>query len=1020
MRRLASLLAGSALTLASAAAAAPLPPTAFGDLHWRLVGPLRGGWATCAAGVPGASDTFYFGAADGGVWRSTSAGRVWEPLFQHEAVASVGALAVAPSDPRTLYVGTGQPEPRWDIASGNGVYGSTDGGVTWKWLGLPESEHIGKILVDPRDPRVLLVAALGHLFGPNEERGVFRSEDGGATWTRVLFHDADTGAVDLARDPEQPDLVFAALWQARRFPWQGYHQPIVGPGSGVYRSRDGGRTWVRLTRGLPTEPMGRIGLALGAGSGGKRIYAAIGGATQGGLYRSDDGGETWKRVNAEGSLGTYYFARLVADPHRTDTVWAMGRSLRRSDDGGKTFVVEHGAPGGDDYHDLWIDPAMPERRFLAADQGAIVSLDGGVTWSSWYNQPTGQFYHLATDDRFPYRIYSGQQDSGTVSIQSRGDYGQLTFRDWHPVGADERDYDIPSPRDPDIVFGSGLGGRLTRWDGRTGQGQNVSPWPVSSYGADPRKVRFRSTWLQPIAISPIAPYALYAAAQVVFRSLDEGKSWETISPDLTGTEPNAKGCDGAVPVERARACGYGVISTLAPSPRAADQLWVGTEDSRIQLTRDGGKSWQDVSPDGVPDWSRLSQLEASPSDAATAYAAVDRHRSDDQRPYVFRTHDFGKSWSPAVHGLPDRGSVYVVRQDPVEPRLLYAGTTRGVFVSFDDGDHWQPLQLDLPTTGINDLAVKGVDLIAATQGRAIWVLDDVTPLRWLAAHGTPAVAVLVPPGTAVRWPGNQNRDTPLPPEEPRTPNPPAGAVLDYVLPAAARSVTLEVVDERGVVVHRESSAETPERVNAEQYFADLWLRPPAPLPTGAGHHRSVWNLRLPRPPAIDYEYSIAAVPDADTPALPRGLLALPGRYTVRLTVDGAESTAPLEVVMDPRVKTSIADLHAQLAFADDVREALAVAVALHEEAEAMAKKLGSPSPPVAAEAVGEARAALVRWRAADDPDDIASVLTSLATDVEAADAAPTQPQRNVLAEYAKRLERARASWRLLLGGVFKG
>jgi photosystem II stability/assembly factor-like uncharacterized protein len=1026
-------IAVAALLAPATARADAKPPASFGDLHWRLVGPLRGGWATCAAGVSGPNDTFYFGAADGGVWKSDDAGRTWQGLFQHEAVSSVGALAIAPSDPRVLYVGTGHPEPRWDIASGNGVYGSTDGGATWSYLGLPESEHIGKILVDPRDANVVLVAALGHMFGPNPERGVYRSEDGGKTWQQVLFKDADTGAVDLARDAANPDLVFATLWQARRWPWQGYHQPIVGPSSGIYRSRDGGKTWEHLTKGLPTDATGRIGVAVGANSGGKRVYAAVGGAKQSGIYRSDDGGDSWQRINETASFGTYYFARLVPDPKKTDTLWAMGQSLRRSDDGGKTFVFEHGAPGGDDHHDLWVDPAQPERRLIASDQGAVVTVNGGQTWSSWYNQPTGQLYHLATDDRFPYWIYSGQQDSGTVHVASRSDYGQLTFRDWSPVGGDERDYDIPSPKDPDIVFGSGLGGKISRWDAKTGQVQNVSPWPVSSYGADPRKVKYRSTWIMPIAISPLAPHPLYAAAQVMFRSLDEGKTWETISGDLTGADPKlapgapgAKACDGDVPVAKARACGYGVISTLAPSPKAVDQLWVGTEDSIVQLTRDGGKTWQDVSPPGLPDWSRVAQVEASPTDAATAYVAVDRHRSDDVRPYAFRTHDFGKTWTPIIGGLPEQGSVYVVRQDPVQPRLLYAGTTHGAFVSFDDGDHWQPLQLDLPTTGVNDLLVKGADLIAATQGRAIWVLDDVTPLRWLAsevASASAAAATLIPPADAVRWPGNQNRDTPLPPEEPRTPNPPAGAVLDYVLAGDAKNVTLEVLNSKGEVVHRETSTEAPPRVEADQYFADLWLKPPTALASGAGHHRVVWNLRLPRPPAIGYEYSIAAVPDADTPALPQGLLALPGAYTVRLTVDGKASTAPLTVVMDPRVKTPLADLQAQLAFADELRAELAKAVELHEQVSAVSKRLAEPTnapgerahrPSPAA--VEKARGALASWQAADDPDDIAAALASLATDVEAVDAAPTAPQRQVLTEYGQRLDTSRTKWQQLLRG----
>lgn len=1007
------LVLAAALGPATAAAAPAVPPEAYSDLHWRLVGPLRAGWGTCASGVPGQPETFYFGAADGGVWKTTDAGRTWNPLFEHEATGAIGALAVAPSDPAVLWVGTGQVTTRWDITDGNGVYRSGDGGRTWEHRGLADSRHIGRIWVDPRNADVVLVAALGHYFAPNAERGVFRTTDGGKSWQKVLFVDDRTGATDLAVDPAAPDTVFAALWQVRGYPWQSYFIPNVGPGSGIFKSTDGGKTWARLSgHGLPEAPVGRIGLAVAPGSRGARVYATIDGGTgsrASGLYRSDDAGATWQQVNSTASLAAAYFATLTADPKDPDTVWIMGQSLRRSTDGGKTFSVPRGAPGGDDYHFLWIDPDHPERMITAADQGTIVTVNGGASWSSWYNQPTGQFYHVATDDRFPYWIYSGQQDSGTVAVASRSDYGQLTFRDWHPVGGDERDYDIPFPGDPDIVYGSGLGGRLSRWDARTGQVQNVAPWPVSSYGQRPSAVRYRTTWITPLAISRVPPHAIYLGTQVLFRSIDGGQSWETISPDLTGAIPGLPGCSGDVPMDRARACGYGVIATIAPSPLEKDLVWVGTDDGSIQITRDGGKTWQDVTPRGLPAWSRVAQIDASPTSAATAYAAVDRHRADDVRPYVYITHDSGKTWREASAGLPE-----------------------GAWVSFDDGGRWQPLQLDLPTSGVNDLTIHGNDLIAATEGRSLWVLDDFTPLRYLPDVGREPLSAepalhptLVPPATAYRVNANQNRDTPLPIDEPRAENPPAGAIIDYLLPAATRGpVTLEIVDSQGQVVRSFRSDETPERPEARQYFADEWLQPPEPLPARAGHNRFVWNLRSPRPEAVEYEFSIAAVPGADTPEVPQGLFVQPGKYEVRLAVDGRTSTQPLTIAMDPRVHVEPADLAAQHAFYEEVAQTMERTASAQERVEAVAGRLKSLDQELTGrsdlqETARRLAAAVQGFEGGASEasfETVAGVLSPLATDVEGCDCAPTAPQREVFATYRERLDAALAKWQALTSG----
>lgn len=1026
MRR--SLPFGLVLLFCAASAAPAAEPAAYQDLRWRLLGPLRAGWSIFAEGVPDQIDTFYFGAADGGVWKTDDAGLTWRPLSDRAPFSSVGALAVVPgaAGRRTLWVGSGQPQTRYDVMDGTGVWKSEDDGATWVSMGLTDTRHIGRVWVDPRDPNVVLVAAVGHVFGPSEERGIYRSADGGRSWARVAFVDERTGAVEIAADPKAPDVLYAAFWQTRLYPWQGYHVPQIGPGSGIWRSTDGGKSWSAAPKkGLPEGPVGKIGLAVAPGTSGRRVYAAIDAPTGAGLYRSDDGGETWTLAQANRSLANYYFGRIFADPHDADTVYFMGQSFRKSTDGGKTFSYVKGSPGGDDYHYFWVNPLHPERMILASDQGTTVSVNGGATWTPWYNQPTGQFYRLGVDDRFPYRVYSGQQDNGTVSVASRSDYGQLTFRDWHPVGGDERDGDLPDPTDPNLVYGSGLGGKISRWDARTGRVANVSPWPVSSYGRKPPTVPNRTTWITPIAIDPLPPHALYQGTQILSRSLDRGQTWQAASPDLTGTVPNAPGCaePGRLdpPLERATACGYGVIFSIAPSRVAAGLLWVGTDNGRIQLTKDGGATWTDVTPKDLPDWSAVAGIDAG-SEAGTAYVAIDRHRLDDRSPWIYVTHDFGAHWRRADRDLPAESWVNVVRVDPKRTGLLYAGTRQGVFVSFDDGASWSSLQLNLPRTGVNDLLVKGDDLVIATQGRALWILDDVAALR---AHFVGREPALAPPSRGYRVGGNENRDTPLPPEFPTTPNPPAGVALDYYLPAAPASpVEIEILTEAGARVVRFSSAETPTRPDARQYFADRWLVPPAVPATKPGHNRFWWNLRHPQPKATDYDFSIAAVPSRDTPTLPQGMLVLPGRYRVRLTVDGKTLEQPLVVEKDPRSPATPEDLGALQAFSEEVVRTLAQTVDALAQIEAFDRNL-------APLATGERKAArrladrarstreglaLLSGGGGDlDLSTVGAVLSGLQADLEGADSPPTAPQRQVYAQMKAQLDRALARWQQLRG-----
>ena len=976
--------------------AQPVPAQTYSGMKWRIVGPFRAGWATMAEGIPDEPNTFYFGGAGGGVWKTNDAGRTWHPLMQQEKSSSVGALAIAPSNPKIIYVGTGQVALRYDMLSGDGVYKTEDGGKTWKNIGLNDTRHIGRILIDNKNPERILVAAMGHAFRPNNERGVYLTKDGGKNWQHVLFVNDSTGAVDLAADPLNPSIVYAALWKMQMHPWLDYFMPQTGLSSGIFKSEDGGEHWVKLSGGgLPDGPLGRIGLAVAQGSNGKIVYATIDASNGGsGFYKSNDAGKSWQYINKNGSLANSYFSRITIDPKNPEIVYVMDRSIHRSEDGGKNFTIFKGAPGGDDYHFLWINPSDPTHMITASDQGCVVTVNGGKSWSSWYNQPTGQFYHLAVDDQFPYKIYSGQQDNGTVGILSRGPYGVIEDRDWHPVGGDERDYDIPKPGDPNIVFGSGLGGPISRFNETTRQVAAVSPWPISSYGARQTKVRYRYTWITPIAFSPLKPYPLYFGAQYLFKSLDDGDHWQIISPDLSGKVKGAKDYQDPDPIQ-AKDAGYGVIFSIAPSPVKAEIIWVGTDDGLIQLTTDNGKQWHNVTPPLVPVWARIDAISPSPFNPAAAYIAVNTHRIGKHEPLILKTSDYGKTWQTIIHGLPSDEYVNVVRTDNVRKGLLFAGTNRSVYVSFDNGDNWQPLTLNFPTTSVRDLVVHDNDLVAGTQGRGIWILDDIEPLREINTGIDPEPVHLFNTANAWRLRADENKDTPWPPSTPLGQNPPTGAIIDYWLKDnAADPIEIIIKDSKGNIVRQFSSEEKPVPLPAHRYFEKNWLGNPETISGKAGMHRIIWNLRYPHPAALQYHYSIAAVWDKDTPLNPEGALVLPGSYSVTLKVNGKEYTHRFTVKMDPRVHVSTEALNKQFNLARKVDGLLEQAVSMHKEIEEKIKSMKDNSP---------LKDSLMSVADNGQPS-LASVSGSFAdlvTSVQSADAAPTQGQTDVYEHYKK-------------------
>lgn len=875
-----------------------------------MIGPFRGGRTRAAAGVASQPNVFYVGQVNGGVWKSDDYGRTWKPTFDQQPTQSIGAIAIAPSNPNVIYVASGEGLHRPDLSMGNGIYRSTDAGLTWTHLGLRDGAQIPALQVDPRDPNRLFAAVLGRPYGPNSERGIFRSTDGGANWQRVLYKDENTGGSDIEIDSSNPNTLYASLWEAREGPWED-NNILDGSGGGLFKSTDGGTTWRQLTKGLPKDFV-EIDVAISP-SQPRRLYATLGASQKSGVtskesagvFRSDDAGENWYRVTTDPRpairIGGGDLPVPKVDPRNPDVVYVASIVTMRSTDGGKHWTGIRGAPGGDDYQNLWINPNNPDIILLVSDQGAIITVNGGDTWSSWYNQPTAQLYHAAVTNGYPYRVCGGQQESGSVCISSRGNDGEITEREWHPVSVIEYGYVAPDPLDPDVIYGGGRS-EVSKFHISTGQVQNVTPIPV-------KDGHYRTDRTEPTRFSPVDPHILYYAANVLFKTTDGGNSWQTISPDLTRPDPGAPPSVGNLLAKNpAAAKQRGVIYSLAPSFKTVNTLWAGTDDGWIWITHDGGKNWTNITPPELTPWSKVTQMEASHFDEQTAYASVSRFRIDDLHPYIYRTHDGGKSWQLIVNGLPD-GPVDTVREDPVRKGLLFAGSENSVWVSFDDGDHWQSLQLNLPHTSMRDLWIHEDDLIVATHGRSFWILDDITSLRQINPSVATSDAFLFKPGIAIRVRRSTYSDTPIPPDEPTAENPPDGAVIDYFLSQpATESVTIEILDAQGKLVRRYSSTDKPEQTEEElekQLIPLYWIRMPKTLSTDAGMHRWIWDLHYPAPVSTKHQYPISAVPH-DTPRDPLGPRALPGDYTVRLTVGGHISTSQLTVRLDPRVKTPLA------------------------------------------------------------------------------------------------------------------
>jgi photosystem II stability/assembly factor-like uncharacterized protein len=898
--------------LAAQENASGISASAYQDLRYRLVGPFRASRTVAGVGIPTQPSVFFTGVHTGGVWKTDDYGRTWRPIFDRAPTGSIGDIGVAWSNPDILYVGTGEGLHRPDLGVGDGIFKSMDGGRSWHHVGLGDVQQVGRLVVHPTNPDVVFVAGLGHPYGPNPERGIFRTTNGGAVWEKVLYVDEDTGGIQVELDPQNPNIVYGVLWEHREGPWE--NGSFSGPNNGLYKSTDGGTTWRQLKGGLP-EAAGRICLGIGV-SDPNRLYAAVMGAGRGaeGFYRSNDGGESWTLVSTDGRLGL----DVRVHPKNPDVIFVGNIAAYRSDDGGRTWTSIKGAPGGDDYQRIWINPLQPDIMLFTADQGAVVTVNGGRTWSSWYNQPTAQLYHVTTDNQFPYWIYGGQQESGAIGIASRGNGGQISFRDWTGVGADEYAYIAPDPLDANIIYG----GRVMRFDRRTGQAQNVAPEAL-------RSGKYRMLRTMPLLFHPADPTTLFFATNVLWKTTTGGHNWDIISPDLSREQPDLPESVGVYRTPEMKAMPRrGVIYAVSPSPRDVNVIWAGTDDGLVHLTRDAGKTWTNVTPPELRAWDKVSQIDAGHFDTSTAYITVNAIRRDDMRPHIYRTHDAGRTWTRIVNGMNPIGPVNVVREDPQQAGLLFAGTEREVVFSADDGAHWQGLRLNMPASSIRDLVIKDDDLVIGTHGRSIWILDNMSPLRQLVQAMRASEAFLFTPARATRVRWNMFSDTPLPPEEPTGENPPDGAILDYYLPAAARSVTLEIVAADvvaadavaadgvaadavaagGEVIRRYSSADEPERIDPTTLpYPTYWIAPHQPLGTTAGHHRFVWDLRYAPPRGARRTHSIAAV-SRKTPSAPVGPFVHPGSYTVRLIVDGAVRQGTLAVRLDPRVHIAPADL----------------------------------------------------------------------------------------------------------------
>jgi photosystem II stability/assembly factor-like uncharacterized protein len=895
-------LAGSVIATLPAQPAPQVSPTLFSDMKWRNIGPYRAGRTKAAAGHRSQPHTFYIGMVNGGVWKTTDAGRTWKPIFEDQPTGSIGAISVAPSDANIVYVGTGEGLPRPDLAVGDGVYKSTDGGKTWTHLGLRDAQQIPKIAVDPNDPNRLFVAALGHPYGPNQERGIFRSTDGGRTFERVLFKDENTGGKDVDIDPANPANVYATMWEQRQGPWE--NGAWNGTNGGLFKSTDGGTTWTQMKQGLP-DGIINAELAI-APSNPRRLFTTVEASGAGtGLYRSDDAGVTWVRATTD-MRPTARINEVVphVHPKDADTIIVTDIVSFKSTDGGRTFVPFKGAPGGDDNQNIWWNPDNPDIMLLVIDQGAVVTLNGGQTWSSWFTQSTAALYHVMTDNAFPYRVCGGQQDSGSVCVASRGNNGQITFREWHPVGVEEYGYAAPDPLDPDLIYG----GKVTRYDRRTGQVSDVGP---VGRGGGAGGASYRTVRTQPVVFSQVDNRSLFYGNNVLWKTVDGGINWKQVSPDLTRATWSVPKSVGtyATRVQNTQrgAIGAQVIYTIGPSYKDINRIWIGTDDGVIATTADGGLNWSNVTPPAMTDFMKVFTIDPGRFDPLTAYAAVNTLRLDDMNPHIYRTHDGGKTWKEIVDGIPGGAPVSVVREDLKRKGLLFAGSETQVYVSFDDGDHWQSLRLNMAASSVRDLVIKDDDLVVGTHGRGIWILDDITPLRQISAATSQQEAVLFKPQTAwrVRW--NTNTDTPLPPDEPTAPNPPEGAIIDYYLKsAAAGPVTLEILDGNTVLRKYSSDDEVFRPDPATSTIPLYWYRAPMILATTAGMHRFTWDVHYQPVDGVN-RVGGAALPIAsvgyNTAPVPTTPWANPGAYTVRLTVNGKSYTEPILVKQDPRVKT---------------------------------------------------------------------------------------------------------------------